>query len=143
MELDPKIWGPHYWFVFHTIALGYPLMPNDISKKKYYEFIDNIPLFIPVKQIGDKFSSILDKYPVAPYLDSRDSLIKWFYFIHNKINIELNLPEITMSESFIKYYNNYKPIEDTFIDYYKLKHKIIFLCIIVMLLYLIKYLYYI
>ena len=143
MELDPKIWGPHYWFVLHTITLGYPLMPNDISKKKYYEFIHNIPLFIPVKQIGDKFSIILDKYPVAPYLDSRDSLIKWFHFIHNKINIELNLPEITMSDSFIKYYNNYKRIEDTFIDYYKLKHKIIFLCIIAMLLYLIKYLYYI
>ena len=21
MALDPKIWGPHYWFVLHTIAL--------------------------------------------------------------------------------------------------------------------------
>ena len=84
---DPNVWGPHYWFVLHTITLGYPLLPNDISKKKYYEFIHNIPLFIPVKQIGDKFSIILDKYPVAPSLDSRDSLIKWFHFIHNKINI--------------------------------------------------------
>ena len=33
MALDPKIWGPHYWFVLHTIALNYPLHPNETSKK--------------------------------------------------------------------------------------------------------------
>ena len=33
MTLNPEIWGPHYWFVLYTIALSYPLKPNDISKK--------------------------------------------------------------------------------------------------------------
>ena len=40
MVLDPKIWGPHYWFFLHTIALNYPLYPNDISKRKYYDVIE-------------------------------------------------------------------------------------------------------
>ena len=22
--LDPKIWGPHYWFFLHTVAITYP-----------------------------------------------------------------------------------------------------------------------
>ena len=39
MTLDPKVWGPHYWFVLHTIALKYPLNPNTTIKKKYYDFI--------------------------------------------------------------------------------------------------------
>ena len=26
----------------------------------------------------------LDQYPVTPYLDSRESFIKWMYFIHNQ-----------------------------------------------------------
>ena len=43
MSLDPKIWGPHYWFVLHTIALTYPLTPNDTTKKKYYDFFHNLP----------------------------------------------------------------------------------------------------
>ena len=34
MVLNPKVWGPHYWFVLHTIANTYPLSPNDVTKKK-------------------------------------------------------------------------------------------------------------
>ena len=33
MTLNPEIWGPHYWFVLYTIAISYPLNPNDVSKK--------------------------------------------------------------------------------------------------------------
>ena len=42
MGLNPKIWGPHYWFMIHTIALNYPHSPNDTTKKKYYDFIYSI-----------------------------------------------------------------------------------------------------
>ena len=113
MTLDSKVWGPQYWFVFHTIALNYPLHPNETSKKKYYDFIQNIPLFIPNNNMGNFFSELLDKYPVTPYLDSRESMIKWFHFIHNKVNISLNIPEKTMQESLHNYYKHYEPIEIT------------------------------
>ena len=56
MALDPKVWGPHYWFVLHTIALTYPITPNDVCKKKYYDFIHNLPLFLPIGQIGNTLS---------------------------------------------------------------------------------------
>ena len=32
--LKSKIWGPYYWFVLMTIAVSYPITPNDITKKK-------------------------------------------------------------------------------------------------------------
>ena len=44
MALNPTVWGPHYWFVLHTIALSYPLSPNTTTKKKYYDFIQNLPV---------------------------------------------------------------------------------------------------
>jgi len=69
MALNPKVWGPHYWFVLHTIALTYPLHPNETIKKKYYDFIHNLPIFIPISNMGNSFSELLDLYPVAPYLD--------------------------------------------------------------------------
>ncbi len=109
MALDPKVWGPHYWFVLHTIALSYPVTPNDVSKKKYYDFIQNLPLFLPIEEIGNTFSKFLDKYPVTPYLESRESFIRWMNFIQNKINIALELPELTLSESMRDYYEHYKP----------------------------------
>ena len=46
-KFDPTIWGPHYWFFLHTISHTYPLYPNEVTKKKYYDLIQNMPLFIP------------------------------------------------------------------------------------------------
>ena len=86
MEFDPNIWGPHYWFFMMTLAMSYPKTPNTITKRKYYDLISNMPLFIPNEKIGNEFSKILDKYPVSPYLDNKDSFIRWVIFIHNKIN---------------------------------------------------------
>jgi hypothetical protein len=108
MNLNPDIWGPHYWFVLYTIAISYPINPNDVTKKKYYDFIQNLPLFIPIPDIGNNFSQFIDKYPVTPYLDSRESFTKWIHFIHNKINIYLGKPELSYYESMNKYYENYK-----------------------------------
>ena len=108
MNLNPDIWGPHYWFVLYTIAISYPINPNDVTKKKYYDFIQNLPLFIPIPDIGNNFSQFIDKYPVSPYLDSRESFTKWIHFIHNKINIYLGKPELSYYESMNKYYENYK-----------------------------------
>ncbi len=111
MALDPKIWGPHYWFVLHTIALNYPLHPNETSKKKYYDFIQNLPIFLPISNMGNSFSMLLDKYPVTPYLDSRESFIKWMYYIHNQVNISLGIPEKTLQETLQEYYKQYEPQE--------------------------------
>lgn len=114
MSLNPKVWGPHYWFVLHTISLTYPLKPNETVKKKYYDFIENLPIFIPIENIGNYFSELLDKYPVTPYLDSRESFIKWVYFIHNEINKNLGYEELTLSESLEKYYKHYENCDKKF-----------------------------
>ena len=139
--LDPKVWGPHYWFFLHTIAMTYPHHPNTITKKKYYEFIQNLPIFLPVEEISGEFSKLIDKYPVTPYLDNRDSLVRWMHFIHNKINVKLEKPEITLNEFFVDYYNNYKSKNDELIEYYKLKKKIIYIGIIIGLTSSVYYLY--
>jgi hypothetical protein len=139
--LEPKVWGPSYWFVLHTIALTYPLNPNEVTKKKYYDFIQNLPLFIPVPEIGNTFSKFLDSYPVTPYLDSRPSFMKWMHFIHNKVNISINLPEITMDEAMVSYYEYYKPKEIKEEIQRKRREKYAFLIIIVIILVLGGYLY--
>jgi hypothetical protein len=105
----PHVWGPHYWFFLHTIAESYPITPNSITKKKYYDLIQNMPLFIPVVEMGDKFSEFLDKYPVTPYLDNRDSFVRWVHFIHNKFNVLLGKEQISLPLALEKYRAEYKP----------------------------------
>jgi hypothetical protein len=139
--LDPKIWGPHYWFFLHTVAMTYPHHPNAVTKKKYYEFIQNLPLFIPVNEISKEFEKLIDVYPITPYLDNRDSFVRWTHFIHNKINEKLERPPITLNDFFVQYYNQYKSQNDKISEYYKLREKIVYGGILVTILYSIYYLY--
>jgi hypothetical protein len=141
MALDPDVWGPHYWFVLMTIALCYPLNPNDVTKKKYYDLIHNIPLLLPVEKLGNNFSNLIDQYPVTPYLDSRDSFIKWTHFIHNKVNQSLDKPEIDFYTALDKYYFHYKPKEIINKDSIRFREKLIFIAIILLTSGLIVYLY--
>ena len=126
MALEPKIWGPHFWFVIHTIALTYPNNPNEVIRKKYYDLIQNLPLFLPVEEIGNTFSQYLDKYPVTPYLESRTSFVKWTHFIHNKINVSLGKEELTMEDAMSAYYENYKSKTDNSVDERKRREKNVF-----------------
>lgn len=100
-------WGPKYWYVLHMMAFHYPLTPNKVTKRKYYDTIMNFPLFLPHEEMGNKFSKMLDKYPVTPYLDSRESFIKWTHFIHNRVNENLEKPIMPYSE-FIELYTKPK-----------------------------------
>ena len=141
LYLDPKVWGPHYWFFLHTLAMTYPHHPNTVTKKKYYEFIQNLPLFLPVEEISGEFSKLIDKYPITPYLDNRDSFVRWMHFIHNKINEKLEKPQITLNEFFLQYYDEYKSQDEKSAQYYKIREKVIYLGIILGISGAIYYLY--
>jgi len=141
LSLEPNIWGPHFWFFLHTLAITYPHHPNTVTKKKYYELVQNLPLFIPNETIGNNFSNLLDEYPVTAYLDSKDSFIKWMHFIHNKINEKLEKPKITLNDFYFNYYEEYKPKELKMKNYYRWKEKIIYTLVIISIALTIVYLY--
>lgn len=141
--LDPIIWGPHYWFFIHTIALTYPNHPNTITRKKYYEFMHSLPVFIPNQNISKYVTLLLDKYPVTPYLDNRDSLIRWTHFIHNKVNQKLKKPKISLDQFYTEYYGQYKGKDIQMIEYVKLRRHIVYILFIVILIGVIYYIHYI
>jgi hypothetical protein len=141
MNLNPEVWGPHYWFMLHTLALNYPNYPNAVTKKKYYDFISNMPLFIPVEEIATSFTRLLDEYPVTPYLDSRESFVKWVHFIHNKINELLHKPKISLHDFYVTYYDCYKPKQIQDIETNKWKGKLIYTITILSIVFLGLYLY--
>ena len=141
VNLDPKVWGPKFWFFFHTITLNYPNNPNSVTKKKYYDFVQNIPMFLPVEEIATHFSKLLNEFPIQPYLDNKESFIKWFWFIHNKINERLEKPIISLKDFYIQYYEQYKSTNVKLIEYYKIRQKIIYTVLMLLLCGIIYYLY--
>ena len=141
MTLDPAVWGPHYWFVLHTIALSYPVKPNETIRKKYYDFYQNLPMFIPIEEMGNNLSKFLDKYPVTPYLESRQSLVRWTHFIHNKINKALGKDSMTLEETMTAYYEHYKPKEVKNMEDRRRREKIVMISSIVVIVGVAGYLY--
>tara|TARA_B110000285_G_scaffold235037_1_gene314348 strand:- start:567 stop:998 length:432 start_codon:yes stop_codon:yes gene_type:complete len=141
MDLDPTIWGPHYWFMLHTTALNYPEHPNATTKKKFYDFIYNLPLFIPHRDISNLFASVLDKYPLTPYLDNKKSFMKWMHFIHNHINTNLGHPPLEYYEAIDKYYLNYRPKHVIDVETSKFREKIVYVVLIVLMLSIANFIY--
>ena len=139
--LDPKVWGPHYWFFLHTISITYPHHPNAVTKKKYYDLIQNLYVFLPVEKIATEFSKLLEQYPVTPYLDNRESFVRWTWFVHNKINEKLEKPKISMEDFYKRYYENYKPSDVKYREFYKIREKVIYL-VIVLLIVGVTYIFY-
>ena len=125
MGLNYNVWLPKLKFTLQTIAITYPAKPNDVSKRKYYDLVQNLPLFFPHDPIGKNFLKMLDKYPVTPYLDSRASFNKWVHFVHNKINLINGSEEINMTEAMNRYNDLYKPKSQEIIDNLRFKEQMI------------------
>ena len=107
--MDPLIWGPPFWGVLHTIAFNYPDYPTTIQKKIHHRLIHNLHEFLPNKTIATTFIKVLEKNPVTPYLDSKRDFIKWMHHIHNKINVRLDKPTISLADHYKEMNDFYKP----------------------------------
>lgn len=107
-NLEPNIWGPHYWFVLHTISYTYPIYPNDEIKQKYYSFIQLLPLLLPDGKSSRIVSNYINNFSVVPYLDSKESFITYINRLHNHINVYLGKQVfLTNTDSNIEYFKQY------------------------------------
>ena len=134
MIYDPKVWGPHYWFVLFTMAVTYPTTVTDTIKKRYYNFIQDLPLFLPDEKSSKSFSEMIVNYPVTPYLDDRESMIKWVHFIHNRHNVMLGKKSITLERALKEYNLHYQSTFDYYNNYRIQYNNIIFAVTLVIIL---------
>ena len=141
MKLRYEVWLPHLKFTLQTMSLNYPLNPNEVTIRKYYSFIQNLPVFFPDDPMGNFLEKLLDDFPVAPYLNSRTSFMKWIHFLFNKINKKLNLKTVSFYGSLEEYYQHYKPKEIINKESIKNKKKLMYSGTIIFLLSLSLYYY--
>tara|TARA_B100000795_G_C22802099_1_gene442516 strand:+ start:985 stop:1416 length:432 start_codon:yes stop_codon:yes gene_type:complete len=141
MSLNYKIWLPHLFFTLETIAILYPLNPNKTTVKKYYNLVQNLPVYIPLNPIGSYFLSLLDKYPLQPYLSSRMSFMKWVFFIKKKIYKKFDMDIYDFYENLEIYYKEYRPKDKINQDEKNKKRKYIQASFVLILLVSIYYFY--
>jgi hypothetical protein len=88
VPFPPNVWGPRFWFVFHTVAMAYPLQPTPTDKQHVYDFIGAFAHILPCPKCREHFATILSRHPVADALGSREELMTWAWQAHNIANVE-------------------------------------------------------
>lgn len=104
-----SVWGPHFWYVIHITAFNYPKQPNDYHKMSYRNFYESIGNVLPCLKCQQHYRTYLSKYPIAPFLDNRDMLVKWAIDLHNIVNKSLGKPIYSYQQVY-NIYNVLNPI---------------------------------
>jgi hypothetical protein len=107
--MDPKIWGPHQWFMMHTISFTYPENPSPYDKRIYNDYYSSLKDVLPCDACKKHYNTFIMQHPLGPHLDKRRDLIQWVIDIHNFVNKNTGKPELSFDE--VMYiYKNLKPI---------------------------------
>ena len=105
--MNPQVWGPHGWFFLHTITLSYPENPSETDKKQMYDFFMSLSNVIPCLNCMKHFKNHLNRYPITPFLDSRELLVSWLVMLHNMVNVSIKKPTMTVEEVMAYYEKQY------------------------------------
>lgn len=91
--LITKIWGPSLWIGLHCITFGYPINPTFEQKENYKIFFEKVGDVLPCKHCRDSYKNFINEQDTIldNALENRDSLTKWLYNIHNKVNEKLGM----------------------------------------------------
>ena len=133
--MNQKIWGPHLWFILHSISFNYPLNPTFIDKLNYSSFINSLKYVLPCGICRDNYIINLKKYP--PDFSSRKNFVYWLIHLHNIINNKLGKKLVsrdTVIKFYEKKYNKKIILEDNSIKNNKKKNLIILSLIIIICL---------
>ena len=114
-NIEPKLWGPYFWQTFHFTAFGYPINPNEIDKETYKTFYISFMKTLPCDKCSESSQEILNSNlsDLEKGLKSKEHLIKWSYFFHDKVNKKLN----TKSPSFEDFKDNFINRKDSKLFY--------------------------
>jgi len=85
--MDTRFWGPSGWRLLHLITFTYE--PSSESSKKMGKFFETLPYVLPCKFCRCSLTEYMEEDPVKDALDSRKSLSRWLWRIHNKVNDKL------------------------------------------------------
>ena len=107
--MKPEIWGPHLWYILHIISFEYPLNPTEYDKRIYHDFYTSLKDVIPCEMCRKHYRTHINKYPLTPHLDTRDTLVKWVIQVHNFVNASLGKPIFTIAQV-MDIYSNLNPI---------------------------------
>ena len=91
--MDTRFWGPSGWRILHSITFSY--IPRS-DKSAIRAMFTLLPFVLPCKFCRSSLQQYIEEDPVEPALESADSLSRWLWRIHNKVNSKLRDQNISV-----------------------------------------------
>ena len=94
-----EFFGPSTWRAMHAIAFTYPENATPETRMQYIDFFRALGPVIPCPSCSKHYMEYIDKHPIDA--DSRESLAKWVYELHQDVNRRNKKPGLTWELSLI------------------------------------------
>lgn len=84
--MDTRFWGPSGWRLLHSITFAYNPRTDKSDTRVAFEML---PFVLPCKFCRASLQEYMEKDPLESALESRDTLTRWLWRIHNEVNAKL------------------------------------------------------
>jgi hypothetical protein len=110
--LITKIWGEHMWESIHCVAFGYPVEPTNEQKEQYKNFFIQIQYVLPCRYCRESYGQFIttedDLILKESDLKNRESITRWTYRLHNRVNKKLGIDYKMTYEDVVRKYESYR-----------------------------------
>jgi hypothetical protein len=109
--LITKIWGSAGWTFGHCVAEGYPISPTPAIKMQYRSFFESLGDVLPCVYCRDSYKKFITSGKTIlndSDLESRDTLVGWFFRIHEAVNEKLEMDYGVTLEEVRKRYGSFR-----------------------------------
>lgn len=93
----PRVWGPAFWEVIHTVAANFPCRPTERHKREHLAFYRLFARMLPCARCRSHFATLLKtkKYGLTrEVVESRKSLFRWTVCVHDAVSRNLGKKKI-------------------------------------------------
>jgi hypothetical protein len=111
--LMTKIWGPPTWFMIDSIVFGYPTNPSDEQKKNYKNFLLQLGNVLPCSLCRDSYKIFItneDTELTDQVFTNRETLTKWAFNLHNRVNKKLKVNYGTTYEEYCNKFESFRAV---------------------------------
>jgi hypothetical protein len=109
--LITKIWGGPGWIFGHSVTFGYPIEPTDEQKSTYKNYFILFGSVLPCRYCREsyvKFISEGETKLIDDVMESRKTLTKWFYDVHEAVNNKLGIDYGVTYEDLVNKYESFR-----------------------------------
>lgn len=103
-NINPAVWGSHFWKSLHYSAVGYENNPSNLVKQKMKDRINALPYEIPCASCRIHCNLFIENYDLNNAVENRKNLFLFYFTFHNAVNKRLHKQEMLL-EDVIKMYN--------------------------------------